>query len=548
MRLHRVLAATLAAFFVVGCSSEKSTSPKALASTGPKEKPSVEPSREAVDPAPPPKADPPPATATASPPAQHKDPAKDTDTDKPPAPRDPWAGIDAERKFYCKQFAELLEPIVNRGVAARALKQLSQGDSKGLPEGGQRVFTVLRLGQYKVPLNRERETMLRTLLASVKDTETGAEQYLAAVDSLLPGKAHVLAAAYKRVIDQGTDVPAATQRKLAEWIRAREEAFARGPQNAKGVLSHETESLRTKLLEQSVKGDDLFKLALLIHGLGQAVIEKRELCRTFHDLVMALPEPHRSEVLMQLAWSLDQEALHDLKWERLKGNTMPLGDCTTPRKLVRGFDLRLMSPLNDVRSIPTEGKKLVLVAPVNNVLHFRIFDADGQVVVDTDETRLATQARPIADFKRSFDFLRRQKLTRSYKDRVIFSNVAPIVGHTHARFKEQLEAIAADRRGKFLALEQARRDTIEGWFRNLDAPGWQALVGLDVLFAELQAVLDVSLPALSYRLRPLIPADAPRDAASNVLSTIPLPGSVEDRVPTIRISEYQIVIDAPAPR
>ena len=37
--------------------------------------------------------------------------------------------------------------------------------------------------------------MLRTLLASVKDTETGAEQYLAAVDSLLPGKAHVLAAA-----------------------------------------------------------------------------------------------------------------------------------------------------------------------------------------------------------------------------------------------------------------------------------------------------------------------------------------------------------------
>ena len=128
--------------------------------------------------------------------------------------------------------------------------------------------------------------MLRTLLASVKDTETGAEQYLAAVDSLLAGqeKARVLAAAYKRVIDQGTDVPAATQRKLAEWIRAREEAFARGPQNAKGVLSHETEYLRTKLLEQSVKGDDLFKLALLIHGLGQAVIEKRELCRTFHDL------------------------------------------------------------------------------------------------------------------------------------------------------------------------------------------------------------------------------------------------------------------------
>ena len=76
MRLHRVLAATLAAFFVVGCSSEKSTSPKVQASTGPKEKPSVEPSREAVNPAPPPKADPAPAT-TGSPPAQHEDPAKE---------------------------------------------------------------------------------------------------------------------------------------------------------------------------------------------------------------------------------------------------------------------------------------------------------------------------------------------------------------------------------------------------------------------------------------------------------------------------------------
>ena len=71
-------------------------------------------------------------------------------------------------------------------------------------------------------------------------------------------------------------------------------------------------------------------------------------------------------------------------------------------------------------------------------------------------------------------------------------------------------------------------------------------------------------PDLGYRFKPLIPADAPRDAASNVLSKMPLPGSVEDRLPTIIIRDhskpkpgkpntftwhdYQIEFDAPAGR
>ena len=66
---------------------------------------------------------------------------------------------------------------------------------------------------------------------------------------------------------------------------------------------------------------------------------------------------------------------------------------------------------------------------------------------------------------------------------------------------------------------------------------------------------------LDYRFKPLIPADAPCDAASNVLSKMPLPGSVEDRLPTIIIRDhskpkpntftwhdYEIEFDAPAGR
>ena len=65
--------------------------------------------------------------------------------------------------------------------------------------------------------------------------------------------------------------------------------------------------------------------------------------------------------------------------------------------LLEGFDLRLMSSLNDVSGIPTKGKNLIIVAAVNNVLHFRIFDGDGKEVVDTDEKRLAEQTRQIED-------------------------------------------------------------------------------------------------------------------------------------------------------
>ena len=69
---------------------------------------------------------------------------------------------------------------------------------------------------------------------------------------------------------------------------------------------------------------------------------------------------------------------------------------------------------------------------MKDVLYFRIFDADGKVVVDTDETRLTTQAGPIADLKKQLDSVRPpHELTRSEKDRVI-AEVTSIVGRTHS--------------------------------------------------------------------------------------------------------------------
>ena len=108
------------------------------------------------------------------------------------------------------------------------------------------------------------------------------------------------------------------------------------------------------------------------------------------------------------------------------------GKSITPAQallLLKGFDLRLMSSLNDVSGIPTEGKNLIIVAAVNNVLHFRIFDGDGKVVVDTDEKRLTEQARQIEDLRKQLESLwPPHELTRSDKGRVITA-VTSIVGH-----------------------------------------------------------------------------------------------------------------------
>ncbi len=60
-----------------------------------------------------------------------------------------------------------------------------------------------------------------------------------------------------------------------------------------------------------------------------------------------------------------------------------------------GAELRLIPALADAEPIPDEGRNLVVVATVGRILHFRIFDADGQRIANTDETRLPARAAAI---------------------------------------------------------------------------------------------------------------------------------------------------------
>jgi len=109
-----------------------------------------------------------------------------------------------------------------------------------------------------------------------------------------------------------------------------------------------------------------------------------------------------------------------------------------------GCDLRLMSSVQDARNIPTGGKDLIIVAAVENVLHFRVFDGDGNMVVDTDEKRLKEQARQIEDLRRQLVGLwPLRELTTSEKGHVITA-VTSIVGHTQNESTAERKAYMED--------------------------------------------------------------------------------------------------------
>jgi hypothetical protein len=94
------------------------------------------------------------------------------------------------------------------------------------------------------------------------------------------------------------------------------------------------------------------------------------------------------------------------------------------------IDLRLMSSVDGASGLPTTGARSIIVAEVNHVLHFRIFDGDGTMAIDTDEKGLAEQALRIEELRAQLQSLwPPHELTKGEKARVV-EVVISIVGHT----------------------------------------------------------------------------------------------------------------------
>lgn len=82
-------------------------------------------------------------------------------------------------------------------------------------------------------------------------------------------------------------------------------------------------------------------------------------------------------------------------------------------------DVQLFQSLNDPSEIPTSGQSTLIVASVSGTLYFRMFYANGGLVVDTNETNLPAQALAIQQLKFLLQNLwPPHQLTQTEKDQI----------------------------------------------------------------------------------------------------------------------------------
>jgi hypothetical protein len=97
------------------------------------------------------------------------------------------------------------------------------------------------------------------------------------------------------------------------------------------------------------------------------------------------------------------------------------------------FKLRLHSDVQGPEVPLSEPRNLVLVKHLRGALHFEVFDADGNVVVDTDESHLPHQIEAVKALRRQLDplwGLSRSPVGGELHEQQIIAAVMSIVGHT----------------------------------------------------------------------------------------------------------------------
>jgi hypothetical protein len=102
-----------------------------------------------------------------------------------------------------------------------------------------------------------------------------------------------------------------------------------------------------------------------------------------------------------------------------------------------GRQLRLMPSVKDPDEIPTRAKDMIIIADVNGVLYFRIFDGDGKLVLDWAEGLYADDLK-----KQLVPMWPPHELTGVEKRQVITA-VASILSRSKALFQAQLKTTQA---------------------------------------------------------------------------------------------------------
>ncbi len=201
---------------------------------------------------------------------------------------------------------------------------------------------------------------------------------------------------------------------------------------------------------------DVIGAALLAPALATALVYPSFLA--YFNWVSGGPRHgHEHLIDSNLDWGQDLVTLRD--WLREHPQDRPIGlayfgqlspnifkargdgfDWSLPPVLPIEYDLRLMPSMDNVADIVEAGKDLIIVAATKEVLHFRIFDRDGRMVVDIDEMELTTNDRRIKGLRKQLGNLwPPHELTEWEKARVIDA-VTTLVGYTLPRRFERLVA------------------------------------------------------------------------------------------------------------
>jgi hypothetical protein len=169
--------------------------------------------------------------------------------------------------------------------------------------------------------------------------------------------------------------------------------------------------------------------------------------------------------------------------------------------------LQLMPSVKDVKEMPRRGANLIVVASLEDVLHFRVFDESGILVVDNDEKSVKLKTPHIDELRKHLaDFRTTQDLADTEKDRVativmsILEDRAPKFGEDGALANF---TSAVEHQKRVIALENKR-----AWFRT--KPVLEKLLGLQENIAKYKQDLTSyysGLVACCVRLGQLSTAD-----------------------------------------
>jgi hypothetical protein len=179
--------------------------------------------------------------------------------------------------------------------------------------------------------------------------------------------------------------------------------------------------------------------------------------RTIHASVVAIDQPY---VINRLGASQPAGMIFVLK-----------SDLVAKKSPV--FDLQLLPSVPDKGGITKAGKTLVVVAAIGKVLHFRIFDGDGNTVKDTNETELPAFAAQIEKLRNQLQGLWPPQVLKQQDKDLVIAAVKSIVSYTPPPKYDNFK-LRDGKRPRPLVLRMNVGDLLEihfeNWLQSLTSP------------------------------------------------------------------------------